>query len=244
MPDHPVPHHDIAGYVLGALDPVEAEQFSAHVRTCDECRREVSELASLRVVLDRAMPATVLPPHLEERTFAAIERAVRADAEAPVEAPLPRAPRSPRNRRLPAAAASAALAGVAALVAGLVLMSDPSTPVREITLVAAEGVHAEAVARLHREEPGVIIELSVTGLAVPPEGSFYECWYVGDDDSPERPARLTAGTFLVAGKGTTEVRMTTAADREHFPRIEVTLEPGDGDPRSTGPVVLRSVPRS
>lgn len=81
------------------------------------------------------------------------------------------------------------------------------------------------------------------GLAVPPPGGFYECWYVGAGDTPAHPERVTAGTFTVGGDGAATVRMVTAADHRRFPRIEVTLEPADGDPAAGGPVVLRSAPR-
>ncbi|HEX2699122.1 MAG TPA: anti-sigma factor [Acidimicrobiales bacterium] len=241
MPDHAIPHPDVAGYVLGALEPIEAEQFSAHLRGCDHCRSEVAELASLRTVLDRAMPAPVLPPNLAERTFAAIEQAAR-DSAARRTGPAPAAPLRQGRRTRRVGPIAAALAGVAALVTGLVLMTDSSPPTRQVVLLAADGGAARGVVHLHREDAGVVIELAVRGLPVPPEGSFYECWYVAGDDTPDHPARVTAGTFTVAPAGTTEVQMTTAAGHELFPGIEVTLEPGDGDPRRTGPAVLRSAP--
>ena len=247
MPEHPVPHPDVAGYVLGALDADESQHFAGHVVDCPDCRREVAELASLRVLLDRGMPAPVLPAGLAERTFAAIEAAASAgaasDPEGLTQTPVATRPPAVRRRRVPATAV-AAVAGVAALVAGLFLMTRSTTNVREVTLVATGGSSVEGVARLHRGEAGLLVELVVSGLPVPPEGSYYECWYVGDTDSADNPARVTAGTFTVAAKGTTEVHMTTAADHDHFPRIEVTLEPDDGDPGRGGPVVLRSPSRS
>ena len=243
MPDHPAPHPDVAGYVLGALDPGESRDFAAHLRDCDDCRREVAELASLRVMLDRAMPAPVLPPGLAERTFAAIEEAAAAGAPVPARLPEPSRAERARRLRLPAAAV-AAVAGVAALVAGLFLMARPGPSPIEVALVADGGGHAVATARLHRGDTGVAVELAVAGLPVPPAGAFYECWYVGAGDTADHPARITAGTFTVAAEGTTTVRMTTAADHKRFPGIEVTLEPDDGDPRSTGPAVLHSVPRT
>lgn len=249
MPDHPVPHPDVAGYVLGVLDAEESRHFAGHVLDCPDCQREVAELASLRVVLDRGMAAPVLPTGLAERTFAAIETAASAEATAApspaLESPAAVAPLLPARRRwsrVPATAV-AALAGVAAVVAGLFLMTRSTANVREVALVAPGGGSGEGVARLQRGDAGVIVELAVVGLPVPPEGSFYECWYVADTDTADHPNRVTAGTFTVAAKGTTKVHMTTAADHEHFPRIEVTLEPDDGDPSRTGPVVLRSPSR-
>ena len=249
MPDHPVPHPDVAGYVLGALDLEESRHFAGHIVDCPACQREVAELAPLRVLLDRGMPSPVLPPGLAERTFAAIEAAATAEAAPAPSAPAPAAPeavRPARRRRRPRvpATAVAALAGLAAVVAGLFLMNRSTVSTREVTLVAVGDSSAQAVARLHREDAGVVVELAVRGLPVPAEGSYYECWYVAEADEAGHPARVTAGTFKVAAGGTTEVRMTTAADHEHFPRIEVTLEPDDGDPGRTGPVVFRSPPRS
>ena len=228
-PEPDMPHADVAGYVLGVLDPDESKDFAVHLDTCAVCRQDVAEMAPLRVMLDQGLPTPVLPPGLAERTFAAIE----LDAAVP--------PAATRGRlRL---AVVAALAGVAAVVAGLVILATGGgTPTRQVALVAAGSGSATGQARLHRVDTGVAVELAVQGLAVAPEGSYYECWYVGDADTLEHPARVTAGTFRVRPGGTTTVTMTTAADYQHFPGIEVTLEPADGDPARTGPVVLRSVP--
>ena len=229
MPDHPTPHPDVAGYILGTLEPDEAAAFAEHLRSCEDCQNEVVELSSLRALLDQALPGPVLPEGLAERTFAAVAAEASADA-------VPRRGRR-RSRLVPAARA---LAGAAAVVVGLLLAGRTTPAVREIALVAADGGPSGTVARLHREDEGIVVDLDVEDLAAAAPGRFYECWYVGDGDQPGRPARVSAGTFTLPESGRTTVRMTTAADRTRYPRIEVTLEPDDGDPRATGPVVLRS----
>lgn len=232
MPEHPVPHPDVAGFVLGALEPWESEAFGAHLGTCQHCQREVANLASIRDLLDQAEPSPV-PPGLAERTLAAVAEAAATPA------PLPELlPRRRRARRVGIAAGLAvAIVALATLAGGL--RSDSG---REVDLVAVGGGSAAGEADLRRGDSGIAVELAVEGLAVPPPGSFYECWYVAEEDSEDRPARLSAGTFTVKDSGTTDVRMTTAANPSRYPRIEVTLEPDDGDPRRTGPVVLQSRP--
>ncbi|MGH3712979.1 MAG: anti-sigma factor family protein, partial [Micromonosporaceae bacterium] len=48
--------HDDAAYVLGALSPAERDAYEQHLRTCPECRREVTALAGLPGLL-RRLPA-------------------------------------------------------------------------------------------------------------------------------------------------------------------------------------------
>lgn len=231
MPDHAVPHPDVAGYVLGALEPDESRDFADHLRTCPECRREVAELSSLRTMLDQAMRPPTLPDGLAERTLAAVAREAAASPPA----------KERRRRLLPAVLAAA---GAAALVLGvLVLPRSATPPAREIELVSADGGATSTVARLHREVQGIVVELDVEGLPASSPDSFYECWYVAAEEDADGPARVSAGTFAVPASGAVTVRMTTAADRSRYPRIEVTLEPDDGDPRRTGAVVLRSPQR-
>ena len=68
MADPDIAHADIAGWVLGALDPDESERFQAHLEICDECQREVAELspsATLLGLLRRVWtwsPAPSCPP--------------------------------------------------------------------------------------------------------------------------------------------------------------------------------------
>ena len=238
MPDHAYPHPDVAGYVLGTLDPTESAHFAVHLRDCDECQQEAAELASVRALLDPVMPAPAIPAGLAERTLAAVEReATGALSVLPVDPP-------PDRRRRPALVAALAAAAVVLVLTLAVLVSRPGGDGgRQVVLVAAGGGPGEAVATLRRTEPGIAVELVVDGLEPPPPGSYFECWYVAPGDTAASPSRLSAGTFTVTASGPTTVHMTTAADPRRFPAIEVTLEPDDGDPARTGPVVLRSRPR-
>ena len=83
MPDHLAPHPDLAGYVLGALDPGETAAFEQHLAGCDACRAEVEQLRGLPDLLDQAAPPVEVPPGLRERTFAAVERAAAGSRRRP-----------------------------------------------------------------------------------------------------------------------------------------------------------------
>jgi anti-sigma factor RsiW len=75
-----MPHHDIAGYVLGTLTPAETSAFEAHLPGCPDCAAEIAELQSLPSLLAGAAPSP--PAALRDRTLAAI--AAEASARGPV----------------------------------------------------------------------------------------------------------------------------------------------------------------
>ncbi len=82
------------------------------------------------------------------------------------------------------------------------------------------------------------VKLAVKGLPDLGETGFYECWYVGAGDRPGHPNRVSAGTFNVDSKGRADVRMWGWADPRKFTTMQITREPADGDPVSSGTVVL------
>ena len=65
-------------------------------------------------------------------------------------------------------------------------------------------------------------------------------WFVAADDSPDSPDRISAGTFHPDPSGRSDVRFAAAVNPELYPIVEITAEPGDGDPLPNGPVVLRA----
>jgi anti-sigma factor RsiW len=64
---------DAAGWVLGALDPGDAERFAEHLLTCQECQLAVAELESAGQML--ISPAIRPPARLEAATLAPIRQA-------------------------------------------------------------------------------------------------------------------------------------------------------------------------
>jgi anti-sigma-K factor RskA len=226
MPDQvaPHPHPDLAGYVLGALDPGETAAFEQHLAGCDTCRAEVEELQGLPELMDRAAPPIEVPPGLRERTFAAVERAAGDRRRAPL---------------LRLVAVAAAL--MVALLGGVVvsqLGGGGRGQVIELALTAQPGVSGRATVELRPVDDGVAVDMEVSGLAPTQPGTVYECWFVGPGDSLERPNRVSAGTFTVGASGRASLRMHSAADPRRFPVMGVTLEEDGGDPMRTGNKIL------
>jgi len=231
MPDHvaPHPHPDLAGYVLGALDPGETAAFEQHLAGCDACRAEVDDLQGLPELMDRAAPPIEVPPGLRERTFAAVERAAAGNGR--------------RGPLLRLAAVAAAL--VVALLGGVVvsqLGGGGRGEVIELALAAQPGRTGRATAELRRVDDGVAIDMEVSGMAPNPPGSVYECWFVGQGDTLEQPNRVSAGTFTIGASGRASLRMHSAADLGRFPVMGVTLETDGGRPERTGEKILVSGP--
>jgi hypothetical protein len=135
--------------------------------------------------------------------------------------------------RRTAGAAVAALLAAAAVVVGIVVTRGPVTT--DVTLAGTRlAPRASAVAKLHATPSGLAIELDVSGLPPSPPGSYYQAWMKG-------PRGLVAiGTFHLRGPGTVE--LWSAVSLAGYPTITVTREPEDGNPASSGQVVLTSRP--
>jgi anti-sigma-K factor RskA len=238
---HSDPHPDLAGYLLGGLEPAEESAFAEHLAGCDACRSELGELASLPGRLVDVPPAEPLPAGLEERTFRAIEAA--AALAAPPQGrivPITQAHKARRTRWLAAAAAALLVIGVGVGVLTSLRKSSPP-PLATIHLIAANGGPSHGVATVRSTSNGLTIDMTVDGL--PPSGSdqFYTCWLVGDGDTLAHPNRVSVGSFVVRHAGTVHVHWTTAADLRQFPHLGVTLEPKNGNPSHQGPKVLTGV---
>ena len=142
--------------------------------------------------------------------------------------------RRARMRRS-AGAAVAALLAAAAVVISIVITRGPVT-----TDVALAGTRlapaASAVAKLHATPSGLAIELDVAGLPPSPPGFYYQAWMKGPH------GLVTIGTFHMRGGPAGTVELWSAVTLADYPVITVTREPEDGNPASSGQVVLTNHP--
>lgn len=91
---------------------------------------------------------------------------------------------------------------------------------------------ASATAVVRDTPTGVAISLDIEGLPPAPAGSYYQAWVKG-------PGGLVAiGTFHMRGPDGDPVELWAGVDLDAYPEITVTLEPEDGDPASSGQLVL------
>ena len=188
------------------------------------------DLRGVDALLRTMAPADPAPPALRARTLAAVAAAGAGT----------RPSRAPRRRL---AWAAGLVAAAAALVAAVVLALSPGRP-GELELRAelhppgSSRVAATADVRML----GIGREISFRSTALPilPKGEFYELWFASPRDRPGRLDRISAGTFHPDPEGVSDVRLTAAVDPAKYPILIVTAESGDGDPRPSRNVVLRS----
>lgn len=174
MADSDVVHADVAGWVLGALDPDESERFEAHLETCDECRQEVAELGPAAQMFKAILPGVDLasgpepPADLQARTMARIQQASRKS-------------RWRRGNLRTLAAAAAAVVAVAAAGIGFSLAQSTAALAFTIPLHHEPGKTGSGQAVAHQAPGGWSIQMNVEHLRPLRSNQFYECLYAGPD---------------------------------------------------------------
>jgi hypothetical protein len=221
----------VGGYVLGALEPDEAETVRRHITACPECASEHAHLAGLPdlLTLVTADSSAEHPPAaLEEAVLDRFAREHRADRSEPGR-PAQRTLRQrlaallrPLRRPLPAAVAGALTAAAAAAALVLFVGDDPDGRVygAKLSGTSAEA-GARAYAKLTTSSSGTRVYLKVHGLRGNPD-DLYELWCVKDDGT-----KISAGTFRVDARGEAAVNLTTAAVPGQYHRMAVERKPGE-----------------
>lgn len=234
-------HPEVAGWVLGALDPEETGSFWDHLGSCGECQAELAELQPVARMLASAAPAVQPPADLQARTLARVKQAAR-----------PPAARTSTWRRwnvrlLSLTAAATATAAAAVATAFVVLQAAPAVAAT-FSLHAppggsSPGGRASGQATVHHTADGWSIQLTVHGLKDLGTGRFYECWYASPGSRPGRSQLITAGTFTIGPSGSATVQMSSAADPHKFRIMQITAERA-GDARQHGKIILTGTARS
>lgn len=175
-----------------------------------------------------------LPPGLKERVIAAVG-ASEVDQRGQNRGRAAR-----RKFALPTLPQFGFGAGFGAIAVALVLIifGGPEGELEVEATLAGTGASAEVVVREIGE--GRTVAVFSDDLEILPTGDYYEVWFVGEGDSPTTPNRISAGTFHPNPDGVTDTTLFGAVDPAKLPRIEITIEPGDGDPAPSGDVVLSS----
>lgn len=201
---------DAAAYVLGALEPGEAEAFRAHMHECAVCRDEVESLGGVVQALPLSTPQYLAPRGLRRRVM----------RELPGERKTVRAP-----RRL-MAAATATVVAAAGVVAGIELSAGVAA-----TVIQAQtaGISGSAQLRVTRGRA----ELVVRNLTPPARGHIYEVWLKSGKAAPV-PASVLFG---VNSSGNADVGIPRRL--RGVSAVLVTPEPYGGSAKPThSPVIV------
>ncbi|MEU7017104.1 anti-sigma factor [Streptomyces sp. NPDC046385] len=242
-------HALTAAYALHALDPVERDEFAAHLTHCEDCRREVSGFEATAARLAASVGRTPPEALKRRRTLAAVEGVRRLPPRVRAVGPTAGLTRSVRRKAVPLALAASLAAAVS--FAGLAAWQhrqneDARQQARQAQerLEAVSGVLAAPDARtVHgRATNGAVTAVvssgrqnravfTTTGLPVPAEGHTYQLWLDHEGTMPPAGFIHADGTVLLDG------------DPADATGVGLTLEPAGGSVRpTTRPLLLLALP--
>ena len=237
MSEHEEIESSVAGWVLGALDPQEADEVRVHVEGCVSCREMASRLERTAGVLalevDEVPPPTRLRSRVLEAAAMMREPGTKAVAT-PARAvrPTPRPLRQPRITwgRPPAMALAAAvlLALVVGLVAGdLVGRTDVTqTQVARYTLTGHGDLAGAGATVINLRADGVAL-VDFNGLPQLEAGKVYEVWLIPASGHPD-----AALVFVPDSNGSKFVLVNRPL--AGYTQMAITVEQGpDGAPAPT-----------
>ena len=223
---------DAAAYVLGALEPEEAEAFSRHLNTCVVCRDEVAAFQHTANALAMTPPQHRAPRGLKRRVMRAV-RESDADAQAQG-APASRQRRFGSGRFVarPAVAGLAALAVVVVVIGAIIVGSNGSSGTRTITaaVTGSPGTAQLSVSGGHGQ-------LVMRNFPQPATGHIYELWELRSGAKAPQP---TGTLFSVNSSGAGNVGVPGGL--HGVSKVLVTQEPAGGSAApTTTPVIVASL---
>lgn len=223
---------DAAAYVLGALEPEEAEAFSRHLDTCVVCRDEVAAFQHTANALAMTPPQHRAPRGLKRRVMRAV-RESDADAQAQG-SPAKRQRRFGSGRFVarPAVAGLAALAVVVVVIGAIIVGSNGSSGTRTITaaVTGSPGTAQLSVSGGHGQ-------LVMRNFPQPATGHIYELWELRSGAKAPQP---TGTLFSVNSSGAGNVGVPGGL--HGVSKVLVTQEPAGGSAApTTTPVIVASL---
>jgi anti-sigma-K factor RskA len=251
--------HELAeAYAVGALSDSEHAEYSAHLDSCEACRREVAELLDVTAAMAQSVAADP-PPGLRSSVLAAIAETPQesadpgrhaapdadADGEASNVVPIRRSWTTRVSSLVAAAAVLAALA-----FGGLWWQSnqdadDAVAQTNELTtLLSADDVRTVPGASQQDGHSGTIVMSRSEGKALfvasdlpdLPSDQVYEAWTIKDS----KP--VPAGTFTPDDTSSIVALPAASFDAE---MMAITVEPqGGSDAPTTDPVVTFTMPQA
>lgn len=225
---------DPTEYLLGELGPEEMARGRSLEQTDAAFRAEVELLRPVVASLE-ALPGEVwdppAPPPFASLGIADTKRSVAT----------PRRNWWPTLITLRPAmglAAAVALLVVGGLVGTLVTGGD-SSPAEEsagtnvvLASLKSAKVPPRGDATLARDRNGLSVDVS--DLPANRDGSFYGVWLLNTDGT-----MVSLGGFQVDGRGHAELDVPVPVDPSKYQFVDISLEPGDGNPRHSGDSILR-----
>jgi Anti-sigma-K factor rskA/Putative zinc-finger len=205
-------------YLLRQLTAEDEHELERHLEECPKCRDELAQIRQTHNLL-RQLAVSEPPAELKSRTMAHArgESLARSGVRWMLWVP-----------------AAAALLVATVLDIGLLhtMVGDSSAKALPLNATAlAPGASGE----LRGEKVGenFQVQLEVRGLPKLQKGEYYEMWYAKDGGG-----RISCGTFRTQPEGRTTVNLTAPVNAVSYPKIEVTREPDNGNPRASGKEVL------
>lgn len=221
MSEHHDCGQDAAAYVLGALEPAEAETFRRHLEQCAVCHDEVDALTGVANALPMSAPQFAAPKDVRRDVL----RAVRSE-------PKPRPAMGHRARfawpSTSMALATLAIALVLAAAAVTAVVLTPGSSGGRVVRARVAGIAGSAEVRLSDGRA----ELIVRHLTPPAGGHVYEVWL----KAPAAPPVPASVLFSVNASGGADVGIP--ANVHGISEILVTPEPHGGSPAPTHPPVI------
>jgi hypothetical protein len=200
-------HGDLIGpYVLGGLEPAEAEEMAQHVAECDRCALERRRLAGLPALLDCAHAEETIAPLSPQLEDAVLDRFVRERARSP--RPARRWPRF----AIPAAATAVVLLAV---LLTLVLPGGGESAYARAELWSTSG-RVLGSATVAEVAGGTRVQLRANHLPVE-RGAVYELWCVRTDGR-----WINGGSFHARTDGSAAAQLTAAVRPGEYHVVVVT----------------------
>ncbi|HJS95043.1 MAG TPA: anti-sigma factor [Solirubrobacteraceae bacterium] len=209
-----------AAYVLGALEPSEAEAFRRHIEECAACRDEVAAFEQVT----EALPASTLRSEVPRDLRRRVMREVRATPKT-APAKSPRGVRRPA--RFPLAWAGGVAAAVVAVIVAIVLAGGGSGGTRVVQA---------SVGNAQLRIAGGRGDLVVHHLPSLPAGRIYEMWVQRGNAAPTPTGTL----FSTRANGSANVGVPGSL--HGVSRVMVTQERAGGTLAPTSaPVIVAPV---